>query len=460
MNNKRIGYILLLSLLIGGCQKEERELEISSNEIKTWIYKEMKGNYLWLDEIPEYKTNLADSPEVFFNSLISENEKKVRNGQTYWYSYMEKKPALTKVSELPIDTYGMEYVFYTVTPGIYFARILYVLPGSPAEKAGVCRGMWIKKINNQTITGNNRNLLANGDGILLNVYQGEYTVNMEDANKQIEISSQISTYENPLLKDTILLGADGTKIGYLLYNKFTTGPNGFSDKTYKQQMNVLFANFKAEGVREFVLDLRYNPGGYLDCALSLGSYLVKEDGLGKVFCSVDYNPKSKLESKFYYYPKTFENNLNLERVYILTGQWTASASEAVINGLKPMMNVIQIGAKTEGKNLGSIAIEQDKYDWILHPIVAKIANANGEGDYWEGISPTADCLFDELTNKAPLGELGTMEDRLIQMAIKSMGLWDNSKTKTSFNLRESISSELKPETSSLDRKSFSSIRIN
>ncbi|MEG0948308.1 MAG: S41 family peptidase [Bacteroidales bacterium] len=450
---------LLFLLIITACEKENDSLENSSSDVNSWIYSEMKNNYLWLDEIKELNSyNNSDSPETFFNSLISENEKKKRNGQTYWYSYMEKRTALTKVSEYPKETYGIEYVFYVIRDGIYFARVLYVLPGSPADKAGVCRGMWIKKVNGQSLTKVNRELLARGNGIKLDVYEGRYDTT-DDITQQIQVGPQVSMYEHPILKDTVLLGNDGTKIGYMIYNQFTTGPTGFDDKTYNQEMIALFAKFKAAGVREFILDLRYNPGGYLDCALLLSSCLVKASGINKVFCIVDYNPKSALQSKTYNYKDMGNSNLNLDKIYILTGEWTASASEAVINGLKPMMDIVQIGDTTEGKNLGSIAIQNNKYDWILHPIVAKIANAAGEGSYWNGISPTENCLFQELNNPNPLGALGTLDDYMIQMAIKHMHLWDDrslySPKQTSY-----MQFDLKPETSSLSRKSISSIRIN
>ena len=452
--------ILFSFAVITGCQKDDDLTTTDGSTTNSWIYSEMKNNYLWLDEIKDYKNyNEGDSPEEFFNSLISSNEKKNKNGQTYWYSYMEKRYGVSKVSEYAENTYGMEYAFYSIKGRTgYFARILYVLPNSPAKKAGVKRGMWVKKINNQSITAENRSLLSGGNGVTLSVYEGQYTSG-DELTGEIKVGPEVAMYENPFLKDTVLIGENGIKIGYLAYNHFSTGPTGYEDKAYDRQMASIFQHFKGADVKEFILDLRYNPGGYLDCALLLSSYLVPSSSLKNVFCEVNYNSKSIFRAKTYSFKDTVQSNLNLERVYILTGEWTASASEAVINGLKPMMDVVQVGDTTEGKNLGSVAIKNDKYEWILHPIVAKIANAKGEGDYWTGIIPTPGCVFEELRNGASLGELGTPDDHMVKIALKHMGAVSEDAISTKTNSIEYIH-DFNLSSSSLKRKSISSIRIN
>lgn len=442
-----------------GCEKDD--LDTGSDGVtNSWIYSEMKGNYLWLDEIQDYKNyNVTDSPQSFFYSLISSHEKKNKNGKSYCYSYMEKKHQASKVSDYAEDTYGMEYVLYSVKDRQgYFARILYVLPDSPAQKAGVKRGMWVKKINNQIITAENHTLLANGSGITLSVYEGPYTTG-DELTGEVQVGSDMAMYETPFLKDTILIGENGMKVGYFAYNHFSTGPTGYADKRYNQKMDSIFQVFKANHVNEFILDLRYNPGGYIDCAVLLSSYLVPPTSFNEIFCNVNYNARSQYKSRSYSFKEMTQSNLNLTRLYVLTGEGTASASEAVINGLKPMMDVIQVGDTTEGKNLGSVTIEHAKQDWVLHPIVAKIANARGEGDYWNGIVPTPGCIFEELRNGNALGELGTKDDYMIKMALIHMGAMSEDVATKQTRVLESIH-DLKLDFSSLERKSISSVRIN
>ena len=84
-------------------------------------------------------------------------------------------------------------------------------------------------------------------------------------------------------------------------------------------------------------------------------------------------------------------NLNLNKIYILTGSQTASASEAVINGLIPYMgaeNVILIGTKTEGKNVAMSSFKNETHGLTLWPVIAYVSNANNEGEYSEGFEPT------------------------------------------------------------------------
>src|SRR5690606_33526134 len=75
---------------------------------------------------------------------------------------------------------------------------------------------------------------------------------------------------------------------------------------------------------------------------------------------------------------------------ILTGSRTASASELVINALKPFMEVFIIGETTVGKNMGSISIYEEndpKNTWGLQPIVVKVLNSAGQADYSNGFTP-------------------------------------------------------------------------
>jgi len=83
-------------------------------------------------------------------------------------------------------------------------------------------------------------------------------------------------------------------------------------------------------------------------------------------------------------------SLNLPRLYVLTSWSTASASELVINGLKPYMDVILIGETTYGKNVGSISIYEENdpgNKWGMQPIVVKYFNSMGKSEYTAGFKP-------------------------------------------------------------------------
>ena len=202
---------------------------------------------------------------------------------------------------------------------------------------------------------------------------------------------------------------EGKKIAYLVYNEFSTGPNNEgTESVYNEQMKQIFAQFKSQSPDAFILDLRYNNGGYLQCAQALGSLLAPASAMGKDFVNLTFNEKANPQIIRYPFSTDYANaNLNLNKVYILTGNQTASASEAVINGLIPYMgaeNVILIGNKTEGKNVAMTSYKNEAHGITLWPVIAFVSNSNNEGDYSEGFNPQYNLNENTLTQWLPLGD--------------------------------------------------------
>jgi hypothetical protein len=155
------------------------------------------------------------------------------------------------------------------------------------------------------------------------------------------------------------------------------------------------------------LDLRYNNGGFLQCAQALGSLLAPSTAMGKDFFSMTYNSQANPQIIRYPFDTQYADaNLNLNKIYILTGKYTASASEVIINGLIPYMgaeNVILVGTKTEGKNVAMKSFKNEIHGLILHPVIAYVSNANNEGDYSEGFQPTYQLDENSINTWYPLG---------------------------------------------------------
>lgn len=213
--------------------------------------------------------------------------------------------------------------------------------------------------------------------------------------------------------------------------------NGFTNE-FDEDLNDAFGEFKSAGVTDLVLDLRYNPGGSVNSALLLSS-MIYGTQTDQVFLKARYN--QKLQSEFndadlisYFADKTDNNTpintLGLNKVYILATSSSASASELVINGLDPYLDVVHIGETTTGKNEFSVTFvddfdngniyspnREDKINpdnqWAIQPLIGRNENANGFSDYTSGLVPDI-FLEEDLSN---LGVLGNSNEPLLAKAI-------------------------------------------
>jgi carboxyl-terminal processing protease len=171
--------------------------------------------------------------------------------------------------------------------------------------------------------------------------------------------------EDPVFFDTLFTyGAD--KIGYVVYHQFIPEPYQEMSKEYDKKLDAIFAKFKTANVNALVVDLRYNPGGYVSSATNFASLIGK---LLPMMFFITKNTTSRLRkpavknmatptSTTNSSPKARMSALISTHVVFLVSSRSASASELMINGLKPYMTVTLVGSKTVGKNVGSITIER------------------------------------------------------------------------------------------------------
>jgi C-terminal processing protease CtpA/Prc len=308
--------------------------------------------------------------------------------------------------------------------------VTYILEGSDADEKDINRGDIFTGVDGQNLTVSNYSGLLFGENL-------DYTLNMADLNnnllspngKNIALTKTENFQSNPIqLSKIIELG--GTKVGYIMYNQFT---EGFDD-----DLNEVFGNFKASGISELVLDLRYNGGGLVSSAVHL-SGMISGQFNGEKFASFIYNQKvmnyynsieelkSRLNINFTNQLSDGSpiNSLNLNKVYIITSERSASASELVINGLSPLMDVVQVGDNTYGKNVGGPAAVYDYIDnngtknpdhtYAMYPITFYIANGEDFYEYADGLSPKEDLkLKEDISN---LGVLGENSDPLLALAL-------------------------------------------
>lgn len=399
----------------------------SNQTVNNWVYDLMLEVYLWGDELPtKTATNRAQNPREYFYSIL------YKYPTTDRFSWIEEDAeelanSLNGISKAA----GFSFVYDEIpnNPAEIFFITRYVIRNSPAEKAGLKRGDIITKVNGVAITEQNRTTILANDNLVLTL--GEFSANsITSSSKSISVTKEV--IQNYPVHFNSVIEQGNKKIGYLVYNQFIRGIG--DNNQFDEEMRAVFADFKAKGVNELVLDLRYNGGGYISCSNILSSLIVKDLKPGTLM-NKEIRSKNFTQILKQYYgwtDKSFETNWlneanniggNLSRVFILTSNGTASASELVINNLKPFMDVVLIGSHTYGKDVGSITLDDESNDyrwkWAMQPIVLRTVNALGQADYGtvNGFKPDVEIA----DNIIPFQPFGSKDETLLRAALDYIG---------------------------------------
>ena len=257
-------------------------------------------------------------------------------------------------------------------------RVLQVYDDSPALEAGLSRGDVITHVNGQSVS----QMIANGT--IGNAFGAAdigvaATIDFEKQSgerRQARMVKRLVTI--PTVSHTRVVDIDGRRVGYLVFANFV--------EPSKAALNDAFAAFRAANVTELVLDVRYNGGGLVDVAVHLAGLIGGSRTSGQVMLNYVHNDVvGPILNKTTRFP-TVEQALNLTRLFVITTHSSASASELIINSLRPYMPVIVVGDTTYGKPVGQYGLRF--CEKILAPVAFSIKNANNEGDFFDGIAPT------------------------------------------------------------------------
>ena len=447
---KKIKFCLLaLILVFSSCKKSDDEdpniIRIETDlEIIDFIWKGLNQYYYWQESV----VNLSDSkkeseseyayflsqnpdPENFFNSLLHPDD----NFSWIVDDYVELENMLQGID----ISDGMEFGLYVeCNDQNIFGFVRYVQKDSDAESKGVKRGMVFSNINGTRLTRDNyRDLLFNNNDSSYTIRFSEISYNQNNQCANIIPGQEdLTLIKSRIVKNPIhiskIIQNEGQKIGYLMYNQFL-GVVESEGKDYNSELNDAFSNFLSNGINDLVIDLRYNPGGRISTSINLASMITGQFN-NQVFAKERWNSKlmnywdeNSPESLLNRFTNKLGNNqsifsLNLDRVFVLTSARTASASELLINGLDPYIDVIHIGDFTVGKNQGSITVydyindSRDKnpnHMYAMQPIVLKIGNVAGYTDFPDGLEPDI-FIKESLLNP---GILGDIEEPLLKIAI-------------------------------------------
>ena len=390
-------YTLLLMLVATfvavSCGEDRTHEFLEKTEENQWTYSMMKDVYLWADEIkqPE-RSQFFNTTSKFFSSLLHKSDNS---------SYF--------TDSVSTGSYGLTFSLMRDPLGVkasrYYALVLYVKPGSPAETAGIERGEWISTVNGSTMNSASGKLLQSGEAAELTTSYIDY----DDENEShywvdgdtIQMSASRLFNSRAIYLDTIYNVRD-SKIAYIVCDNL----NGAS---FADGMQEALLGFATADVTDVVVDLRYCNEGTLENANAMASALVPSSLVGTPFVTL----KGKNGDSISHYTEQ-PVNLSDKRLFFITGRNTKGAAEmlvASVNASRGMHDVIVMGAQSAGANVHTERYGSP-YGFSINPAVALICSSDGEELPRTGIA--LDYPIDELKEKERLHKLGSEQEYILR----------------------------------------------
>lgn len=460
--------LMCLVWVVTSCSKEEAvpvdpivvdpveeltEAEMKNFYLNVFSLNELELYYLWVDEdqvaakIDKYRSNPILDPIAAVKDIRFKDQS--GNDIDRWTEMLDDYEKTSSSFEGVETTYGINFQLYLYDDANVCAVVTYVFKDGPAEKAGLKRGDIIVKVNGKDMPRANN---AYKDIVINELMGGTELKATLHGGKEVTLKAVT------MLEDAVLLtkvfDCAGKKVGYMVYNSFTFESIDRLIEECKM--------FKAEGIKELILDLRYNGGGYGIAQEALESMLAPEADVkagALVETSVynkwftDYYKSKKIDTNTYFKTEfeykslgvkktssTEDANIGIDKLYVLVSGSSASASEALITCLKPYLPIVLIGEQTYGKYLGGFLLgAQDFYDdykdvspikeiykeareavkgWGAYIMVSRYADKDGNtGCMPNGFAPdieVAEVPFDGYA-------LGDPEETVLKVALTEAG---------------------------------------
>jgi C-terminal processing protease CtpA/Prc len=367
-------------LVFSSCKKENSSNETPPGDTTVTLATKIKDTtllfskdiYLWYTQIPStFNARSYSGPDKIMEAIRAYSIEPGFTAAVDKWSFAIKQTEWDDVSSGVSGDFGIS-VFFRAEGDL---RVKSVEKESPAGKAGNKRGWRITQINgNSTIT------TANSQFIIDNVFNSTSTsfiFQKPDATTTNLTLAATSYQENPVYLDTVYT-AGSKKAGYMVFNSFL----GDTTAVYNRFQQI-FSRFAAANVTDVIIDLRYNGGGYVSVQEKLANYLVKSSASGSLMMKEQFNDKYTQFNETINFSKL--GSLSPERIFFIVSDNTASASELLINNLKPYAEVKLVGpTNTYGKPVGFFPIPVG--DWYIFPVSFRSVNKNNEGNYFNGIT--------------------------------------------------------------------------
>lgn len=344
-----------------------------------WVLALMQQAYLWNDDMPELDPLAYDTP----GDMVTE----LRVGHDRWSRVSDKARSDALFQEGKVVSLG----FRTRRDLDDRVVVATVDTDTPASAAGLRRGDVIR-----TIGGLATEQIDEDDrwGDIYGEAEPGVVVDLEVEHQDGEVT-QLELVKDwvsvDVVPDSHVLQLDGRAVGYLVFSTFV--------ETSTDALNRAFAEFRHAGVREVVVDVRYNGGGLIVVARHFMHLLVGAVAEDEVAYRVRFNHHFSEENDERTLMRLDQTLPHVDHVVFITTGSTLSASELLINAVAPHVKVSIVGDTTGGKPVGSRHF--DFCDKVAAPITFRLLNADDQGDYYEGLTATCPAP-DDLTR--PLGD--------------------------------------------------------
>jgi C-terminal processing protease CtpA/Prc len=359
---KIIALVAIMSLV--SCNKETDEVANQDISVNQQISQIMNTAYYWIEEMPYINPELPYTAKQFFKAHLVEHDR---------YSL------ITTAQQMSVmlgsgQEYGMGLELGSDQYSNIFVAVIF--NQSPFYNEGVRRGWKIIEINDQTI----------------DPYNAYYQLSQPTCEIKFQTPDGAIvtiTKEQTLIDNNSLLGykiIDG-KVGYLAFLDFS--------EDLDKEIKPAFDTFQDAGITDLILDLRYNGGGLVEEAIKILNNLNNTLLNGKLAFTMEHNSLINFMDTSYYF-ESGTHNLNLNRLFVITTENTASASELIITALMPHFDVFSVGTNTYGKPVGMYIIPVDEY--VMLPVTFRSVNADGYADYYDGITPDEQISEDSYKN--------------------------------------------------------------
>ncbi len=363
-----------------GCTLRERQ---------NWAFSVLKEWYLFPDTLP---ASLDPAPyasvEAYIDALTATARAQSKDRYfTYLTSIAEENAYYSSGSSAG---FGFRLSYDAAARRVWVAESF---EGAPALAAGIDRGAEILAIgttaaNQQTVA----NLFAAGGAQAVVDALGPSTtgttrvLEIRDAAGTRDVSVAKADYTLTPVSSRYgvkLLDNGGQPVGYVNLRTFID--------TADPALRSAFAQFRAAGITNIVVDLRYNGGGLVSIAELFGNLMGANRTASDVFEYTTFRPEKASNNKVGYFASQPQSIAPARVAFIGTGG-TASASEMTINGMLPYLraNEALIGGNTYGKPVGQIAIDKSACDDRLRVIAFAVENRDHQGAYYNGLASKMD----------------------------------------------------------------------